>query len=80
MDPGTFFTELKRRTVYGVLALIIKPHQRPNSPRRVSDRTGSASRTGANRGFAAFILCLIFVASMNAQQAPAERVAEITAA
>jgi hypothetical protein len=30
--------------------------------------------------FAEFILCLTFVASMSAQQSPAERVAEIQAA
>src|SRR4030095_11135255 len=37
------------------------------------------SRTGINI-FAAVVLCLTFVASMQAQQSPAERVAEIQAA
>src|SRR5438093_113387 len=43
-------------------------------------RTGSASRTGINRAFAVFVLCVTFIASMHAQQSPAERVAEIQAA
>jgi hypothetical protein len=51
----------------------------PISPRRVFDRTGSLSQTGIIF-FAAFILCFTFVASMQAQQSPAERVAEIQAA
>src|SRR5205823_7789540 len=42
-------------------------------------RAGSASRTGINL-LAAVILCLTFVASMRAQQSPAERVAEIQGA
>src|SRR6266513_1898210 len=54
--------------------------QRPSSPRRVFDRTGSASRTGSNRAFAVFVLCFTFVGPMHAQQSPAERVAEIQAA
>src|SRR4029453_13175795 len=44
----------------------MKPHKRP-------------SRTGNNL-FAALIVCFTFVASMPAQQSPAERVAEIQAA
>src|SRR5438094_8388505 len=43
-------------------------------------RTGSASHTGINRAFAVFVLCVTFIASMHAQQSPAERVAEIQAA
>src|SRR5438067_9235439 len=43
-------------------------------------RTGSASRTGINRAFAVFVLCVTFIGSMHAQQTPAERVAEIQAA
>jgi Xaa-Pro dipeptidase len=40
----------------------------------------SASRTGTNRAFAILVLCFTFVASMSAQQSPAERLAEIQAA
>src|SRR6266700_4035146 len=40
----------------------------------------SASRTGINRAFAILVLCFTFVASVSAQQSPAERVAEIQAA
>jgi Xaa-Pro dipeptidase len=53
--------------------------QRPSSPRRVFDRTGSLSQTGISF-FAVFILGLTFVASMHAQQSPTERVTEIQAA
>src|ERR1051326_6408714 len=49
------------------------PHNRSSSPRRVFDSTGISL-------FAAFILCSIFVASMHAEQSPAERVTEIQAA
>jgi hypothetical protein len=58
----------------------MKTQQRPSSPRRVFDRIGSASRTGANHAFAVFVLCFTFIVSMHAQQSPAERVAEIQAA
>src|SRR5438093_7556887 len=51
----------------------MKPHKRPNSPRQVFDRNGI-------NFFAAFILCFTFAASMNAEQSPAERVAEIQTA
>src|SRR5207249_8454253 len=43
-------------------------------------RAGSASRTGINRAFAVFVLCVTFIASMRAQQSSTERVAEIQAA
>jgi Xaa-Pro aminopeptidase len=51
----------------------MKPHKRLNSPRQVFGRTGI-------NFFAAFILCFTFAASMNAEQSPAERVAEIQTA
>src|SRR4029078_3304617 len=49
------------------------PHKRSSSPRRVFDSTGLNL-------FAAFILYFTFVASMRAEQSPAERVTEIQAA
>ena len=53
--------------------------QRPSSPRRVFDRTGSLSQTDISF-FALAVLCFTFLQSMHAQQSPAERVAEIQAA
>src|SRR4029079_6004169 len=49
------------------------PHKRSSSPRRFFVSTGINL-------FAAFILCFTFVASMRAEQSPAERITEIQAA
>src|SRR5690349_16476128 len=51
----------------------MKTHKRPNSPRRVFNRTDINL-------LAAFILCFILIGSMHAEQSSAERVGEMQAA